>query len=500
MAALNGSKSIIVVGTPLSKIVPVVCADRSLPDTVLPRPKHDPILGQRSAIVSDSYARRPAPNRLREYRQALGLDQVDVVDGLAALTDEEIALDANAVSRHERGRCRPTKRYRRLYCAFFQVSEAELWPRPLPVDQAGDPVLTAPWSHRGTVEASMAVVGSDESVQRRAFLFLSGAALTGPAHQWLVQEPGQLVAALHGDRVTSELADRLPPMVAELRRMDDVSGGGVVLGLAEREFGWVAGLLDRSSYDEATGRRLHVALAELGQIAGFAAYDLGDQVRAQRYYLTALRAAHTADDRAVGANILKFMAEQAADAGRPHDALTLLDSALAGVRGSATAAQVALLHSWKAYAWSVLQDESACQKAISVARAQAEAMTPANTPPWLYWLRPNDITAQAGDSLLRLGRTEQAELLLERSSNAFPHAHQHLGDQQLYLLRLATAQLRRTNLDGAVDTGNRVLDLAERRSSPWSVGRLQRFCRELAAQQDVAVVRGFLERVRVVVG
>jgi transcriptional regulator with XRE-family HTH domain len=279
------------------------------------------ILGD-GAAVSDSQAHEPpVPNRLREYRLRLGLEQADVAAGLAALSDEEIALDANAVSRHERGKHRPTKRYRRLYCQLLQASEAELWPRQRHLDEASDPLLAAPWTHRGTVDAAVAVTESGEPVERRAFLFLTGAALTAPAHQWLVQEPGRLVAALRGDRVTPELANRLPPMIAELRRMDDLHSPGMVLSLAEREFAWVAGLLDRSSYDEVIGRRLHVALAELGQIAGFAAYDMGNQIHAQRYYLTALRAAHTADDRAIAGNILKFMAEQAAYVGRPQDAL-----------------------------------------------------------------------------------------------------------------------------------------------------------------------------------
>jgi len=230
-------------------------------------------LGQRSVSVSDSNTRQPAPNRLREYRLRLGLEQTDVAAGLAALSDEEIALDGNAVSRHERGRHRPTRRYRRLYCRFFHADEAELWPRHRPVDEASDAVLTAPWSHRGTVEASVAVGGSGETVERRAFLFLTGAALTAPAHQWLVQEPGRLAAALRGDRVTPELADRLPPMIAELRRMDDAHSPRVVLSLAERDFAWVSGLLDQGSYDDITGRRLHVALAELGQVVGFSSAE-----------------------------------------------------------------------------------------------------------------------------------------------------------------------------------------------------------------------------------
>jgi hypothetical protein len=259
--------------------------------------------------------------------------------------------------------------------------------------------------------------------------------------------------------------------------------------------GCAGGLLDQGSYDERTGGRLHVALAELGQIAGFAAYDLGDQGRAQRYYVTALRAAHTADDRAVGANILKFMAEQSAYVGRPQDALTLIDSALTGVRGSATAAQSALLHSWRAYAHAVLQDEPACLAAVSTARAHAERIEPESTPPWLYWLTAGDVTAHAGDTLLRLNRPERAEPLLESGSEAFA-VDRHVGDQQHYLMRLATAQLRNNKLDGAAQTGHRALDLAERRSSPRSIDRVRSVCRDMKRHKAVPVVREFLERAR----
>jgi hypothetical protein len=172
-----------------------------------------------------------------------------------------------------------------------------------------------------------------------------------------VHEPGPLAAALQGDRVTSQLADRLPPMVAELRRMDDAHSPLVVLSLAERDFAWVPGLLDQSSYDEVTGRRLHVAMAELGQVAGYAAYDLGDHGRAQRFYMAGLRAAHTAGDRVLGAHILKCLAEQSADLGHPQDALMLIDSALAGSRGATSPGQTALLHSWRARAQASLGDE-----------------------------------------------------------------------------------------------------------------------------------------------
>ena len=128
-----------------------------------------------------------------------------------------------------------------------------------PGDDGGrDPVLSAPWNHRSTVKVSVALSGSDGGpVERRLFTLLTGAALTIPAHQWLIRDPEPLVSALSGGRVSVALTDQLPTMIATLRTMDDVAGGGTVLALAQQAFGWVAGLLDQASYDERTGRNLY---------------------------------------------------------------------------------------------------------------------------------------------------------------------------------------------------------------------------------------------------
>jgi hypothetical protein len=262
-----------------------------------------------------------------------------------------VAINASTVSRHENGRQRPRRHYRRLYCLLYDATEAELGLRPPLPDEAGSDrpeatpaaaLLDTTWDPHGTVEMA-AVLGRRKAVDRRAFLLLTGVTLTAPAHQWLIQEPGPLEAALSGDTVSPGLADRLPPMIAELRRMEDAQGGGLVLSLAEHEFAWVAELLDRASYSDQTARKLHRSLAELGQLAGWAAYDASRQALAQRFWIAALHAAHTSGDRALGAHILGDMAAQADRRGQPEDAVTLIETALSGARGAATPTLLALL-------------------------------------------------------------------------------------------------------------------------------------------------------------
>ncbi len=238
-------------------------------------------------------------------------------------------------------------------------------------DPEHDLVLVSPWSSRGTLEAAV-VLGGGSRVKRRKFVLLTGTVLTAPAHQWLVHEPEPLLSGLAGHRVSGGLVTRLSAMVAELRKMDDVGGGGSVLAMAEQQFEWVAGLLDRASYDEPIGKMLYSILAELGQLAGWAAYDAGLYGLAQRYYIAALRAAHSADDRALGGFILGSMAEQSARQNRPAEAVTLIETAVAGTRGAQTPRLLAQLYNWQSYAFAVLEDTSSCNAAISRARRQAE--------------------------------------------------------------------------------------------------------------------------------
>jgi len=364
-------------------------------------------------------------------------------------------------------------------------------------DPEHDLVLMAPWNHRGTVEAAAVLRGGDGRVKRRAFLSLTGPALTAPAHQWLVHEPEPLVSGLAGRRMSGELVGRLPAMIAELRAMDDVAGGGDVLPLANYHFGWVAGLLDQASYNDATGRKLHSALAELGELLGWACYDTGQHGLAQRYHITALRAAHSADDRALGAHILGEMAYQTARQGRPTEAVTLIDTAVAGMRGQQTPRLLAELYQYQAYAFATRNDASACTAAISQARTHLARSANDDDLPYLWWISQAGITARAGDCLLQLGQAGRAAALIAQGIAGFDAAFGR--DRQLYLTDLAEALAspgKQRDLDAAAGTGMEAIQLAENLSSTRSVDRIRDLSRQLKPHAKVPAVRDFLERAR----
>jgi hypothetical protein len=359
-------------------------------------------------------------------------------------------------------------------------------------DLQHDPLLVAAWNHRGTVDAVVQLSGGDQ-VKRRAFLSLTGTALTAPAHQWLVHEPEPLISGLSGGRVSGQLADRLPVMIAELRAMDDVAGGGDVLSLAQYHFSWVADLLDQASYDDTTGRKLHVALAELGQFIGWLCYDTVQHGLAQRYYIAGLRATHAADDRRLGAHILGSMANQAARQGHPAEAVTLIESAVAGTRGQQTPRLLTELYIRKAYAFAALKDTTACNVAISRARTHVEQSATDDDPPYLYWVRPAEITAGAGYALLQLGQADRAAALIEQGVMLFDTSFDR--DRQIYLTYLIEALTcpgKHCDLDAAAAKGLEAIDLTQGLSSVRSVERIRDLYHQMKPYVKVPSVREFL--------
>ena len=359
-----------------------------------------------------------------------------------------------------------------------------------------DRVLSAPWSHRGTVEAAVLLRGGDQ-VKRRVFGWLTGLALTAPAHQWLVHEPGPLVSGLSGRRVPAGLVDRFTAMIAELRRIDDVAGGGTVLTLAQHEFDLVAGLLDRAVYDERTGRALHILLAELGQLAGWAAYDGGYHPLAQRYWIAALRATHNADERVLGAHILGNMAEQAARHGQPAEAVTLIDTAVAGTRGQHTPALLAKLYGGQAYALATLGDTSGCAAANSKLSMQIERLGSVAEPSYLYWVNLAPMTGEVGNALRQLGQADRAVPVLNEAIALFDGSlpRDSLG-YRIHLANALTMPGKQRDLDAAVARGMEAIQIVETLDSPRSVGLIRDLGRQMAPHAKVPAVRDFVARAR----
>jgi hypothetical protein len=372
------------------------------------------------------------------------------------------------------------------------VPAQRLWPDRAGVPPSWTPAddgLRLPWDSAGTVR----VFGLLRSgvVDRRRFLAVSGLSVLGPAQAWADIEPQALAAAAAGDRVTPALVDLVESHIRDLRRLDDGQGGTFALRKTAGELAFVAELLDAGSYGTAIGRRLLAALAELAQLAGFMCFDGSDDARAQRYYLTALRAAHAADDRPLGAHVLGSMAFQATWRHRPQEALGLLDSATRGARGRCTPRVRALLAGYEARAYAVAGDRRACEQALTRADRFPDAGRVDDDPPWVYWVDEAVLATGAGQCFAQLGRLAHAEQHLSRGIGLYGIACPR--DRAVYLPSLANVHRDRRDLESACATGREALHLAAELNTARATDALRGFRDRLRPDAGVPVVDDFID-------
>jgi hypothetical protein len=155
-----------------------------------------------------------------------------------------------------------------------------------------------------------------------------------------------------------------------------------------------------------TGRLIR-ALAEIGQLAGWMAFDAADHGLAQRYFVTALRAAHQVNDLPLCAHILGDLSFQAASRGHPADAIALGEAARRASDAAPSLVRASVL-SRLAYAYAAAGRDNDFTHARGVARELvANRDNEREEPRWMYFLTANHLDCQAGYGLVQLGRARQ---------------------------------------------------------------------------------------------
>ncbi|HEV2635398.1 MAG TPA: hypothetical protein VGX23_09655 [Actinocrinis sp.] len=122
-------------------------------------------------------------------------------------------------------------------------------------------------------------------------------------------------------------------MVSLFSRVDQKRGGGharsaVVQYLTSD----VAGCLRGNHPDPQVRRELFSAAGELAYLAGWMAFDNGEQSVAQQYFSAAVKLAAEADDPPIVGHVLRAMAHQAIDLGHYRQAVNLAAASMEGRR------------------------------------------------------------------------------------------------------------------------------------------------------------------------
>jgi hypothetical protein len=178
--------------------------------------------------------------------------------------------------------------------------------------------------------------------------------------------------------------ERVRAVRAMLKALDNAHGGGVAFPMAAAYLRGEAAILLRGSCDEATRAALLTAVAVAELDAGWSAYDAGDHGLARAYMLHALRMAHAARSRLLGARIVCALSHQALHLGQARLSVDLARAGRARAAADATPRAVAMLAAMEAMAQAGAREADRCKQALDDAeRALASAAADDGDPDWL---------------------------------------------------------------------------------------------------------------------
>jgi hypothetical protein len=289
---------------------------------------------------------------------------------------------------------------------------------------------------------------------------------------------------------------KLREAAEEARRWDSKYGGGDWRSSMVPECLRVdAAPLLLGAYSDEVGRALFGATAELTRLAGWMAFDTGQQEAAQRYYIQALRLARAAADVPLGGYVLASMSLQATYRGFADDGVDLAQAAIERNRGLATARTMSFFRLVEARALAKSGDAQACEAAITAAEGWLERSRSGDADPsWLGFYSYDRLAADAAECYRDLNAPRQVrrftEQALSRPTEEFVRSH------GLRLVVSAVAELESGNLDAACAAGTLAVEVAGRISSARTTEYVRDLLHRLEPYGDEPRVAELRERAR----
>jgi tetratricopeptide (TPR) repeat protein len=368
-----------------------------------------------------------------------------------------LATRPEKVSRWKSGAARPDRTTEAAMMDMLQVpvaiARAIGWPHWLRLALPDDRLLlTAPWTPAGTLDALDQLEGPD--MDRRAAL-LAGGLVAAALTQWAATTPTRALTAHKGQQhVTPRTITLIEQRLATLRLLDDEDGSARTYRLARADRSEITQLLRTATYGQADGRRLFAAAAEASRLCGWTAFDNGAAAEAERHYLAGIRAASSAGDPALQANILSFWAMARYSQGDTSSALALTDAALEQAVPTGSARMVAMVHARASRAHATAGDEKAARRAEEAAFAAYEdRRRGAEDPGCVYWVTKQELHSWAASNAIDLGDPRRA-LSHYRAQGADTVADTAVSPRSagLRLAREAKALLALDDVEAAADT------------------------------------------------
>ena len=348
---------------------------------------------------------------------------------------KRVESDANYIGKLERGVIRwPCRLYREAFRAVLRV-EAD-----------------AHLGLHGRRKRSVSV----GDVDRQQFLRLTGSVAVLP---WL-DLFGPSTPTPAPVKVTRVEIEQVRNAAAVFSSWDNAYGGGLAREAVLAQLRWSAKLLD-ASCDEALRPELFAAVAYLGGVAGFMAFDAYAHDDARRSFRFSLACAEQSGDWHLRARMLNLTARQAVWCGQPEQALTSAEMAL--VRSDRlTATERASLHTVRARALAKLRRTQEALAAVGAADDAFAHNNPAVDPLWMSFYDSAQHHGDTGHALFDLstqGRRTQAAQRLAHS--VAHHAPSYVRSRAISHVKLAGLLMATGDPREAAAIGQKALDAAD---------------------------------------
>lgn len=450
------------------------------------------------------------PPRLRALREERGWTQQDVADQVSRMAwlrrQERVGVNADMVSKWERGQKRPTPLYREMLGLVFGTDAHGLGVGgPAPADRpAHAEVKTSSLIEMLGSAASlsdqlgaaglilqprMCDVWKDELMQRRAVLKLMGLATAAgmvPVTDRETSRPG---------KVTPEELDDLDLLADRYQALYHSTAPTALMTPVVAHLGTLHDFL-RQGAPAALRRRLFANRARVAVLAGRLAFcELGDSLTARGYYNLALESAREAGDHLQAAAALGHIAFIPANESCYSAALDYLRAATNQVSKHPDGR----VGSWLSAVESEVQANAGmrAEARMAIDHAREQLANPGLTAnlSWFDYLDPTRLSGYAGYALMRDKQFDAAKALLTDAARHLPRAA--VKQKAVFLADIATVDLASGDLDQACASAGEAAELLRRAGYSVAHWRLREFRHSVEQWSDAAPVRALAEQLPV---
>jgi predicted XRE-type DNA-binding protein len=421
------------------------------------------------------------------YRRFTGAKQTRIADA--------VGIHQSEVSRLIRGEKKIRDRQQLMTWARALGIPDHLLPT-LPADELPTAVPSALWMPQviDTLSAIGELTGTDVNHRITQAAETEAANLTKALLAWAATttaaEPSP--AAKPGRPMGTADVQTLTIMAQAFADADHRLGGGHARSTLTHYLSNVAiPLAKQADHTDPVGRQLLAEVARLSDIAGFMAFDAGQQAVGRRYLVHALRLARAADSPELGAHILTDLAMQAIHLNQAAPAVAAAEAAIAAARQGRSPSALARCFAIAARATAAAGDAAASDRHLNEAEGVLDRRDRAEEPSWISFFSHRQLTVEAMYASYALGRSSHVQRHAEAArldlaaGDAMPR-RDVLAKSTLALSYLSDGQ---TDVERACSLMNECLPLMGRLTSARALAAVQETRRRLADFSDSASVK-----------